>query len=153
MSDTNRALATIFQAIADLLATRLENPHRIRAYRRAAESVLSLPEDIGAVAQRGELRRISGVGKELAAKIEEFLTSGRIQTYDEMKTPLPREVADWATLPGLSEPVLQYLYFRLGIRTLSDLETLAQSHLLRTLPGFTASEDALLEAIRSRRPV
>ncbi|MBH0179829.1 MAG: histidinol-phosphatase, partial [Nitrospira sp.] len=42
------------------------------------------------------------------------------------------------------------LYFRLGIRTLPDLEQLIRSHLLRTMPGFSGSEERLLEAVRER---
>ncbi len=147
MTDTNRALATLFQSIADLLARRGANPHRVRAYRRGADSLLGLPEDVRAVAQRGALRQIPGIGKDLAAKIEEFLTTGRIQTYEELKTPLPPEIAKWTGLPGLSEPLIQRLYVRLRIQTLDDLESLVRSHLLRTVPGVTVSEEELLQAI------
>jgi DNA polymerase (family 10) len=40
-----------------------------------------------------------------------------------------------------------YLYTRLCITTLTDLERLVRSHLLRTVPGFAGSEERLLEAI------
>jgi DNA polymerase (family X) len=45
-----------------------------------------------------------------------------------------------------------YLYTRLGITTLSDLERLVRSHLLRTVPGFSGSEERLLEAIALQQP-
>ena len=137
--------------MADLLAARRANPHRIRAYRRAAESVLNLPEEVKAVAERGELRKIPGIGRDLSSKIQEFLTTGTIQAYEELNPPLPSEVSSWTSLPGLSEPVVHHLYFRLGIRTLADLETLVRSHLLRTMPGVTASDEALLAAIQARQ--
>ena len=53
----------------------------------------------------------------------------------------------WARLPGLSESLVAYLYTRLGISTLTDLEQLVRTHLLRTVPGFSGSEERLLEAI------
>lgn len=137
--------------MADLLAARRANPHRIRAYRRAAESLLNLPEEVNVVAERGELRKIPGIGRDLSSKIQEFLTTGTIQAYEELKPPLPSEVSSWTSLPGLSEPVVHHLYFRLGIRTLADLETLVRSHLLRTMPGVTASDEALLAAIQARQ--
>jgi DNA polymerase (family 10) len=148
MTETNKTLAGLFQSMADLLEVRRKNPHRIRAYRRGAESLLHLSEDVAVVAQRGELRGIPGIGRELSSKIEEFLATRAIQSYENLKTPLPTEIAAWTALPGLSELVVQHLYFRLGIRTLTDLETLVRSHLLRTLPGVTASEDDLLAAIK-----
>ncbi len=153
MTDRNRALAALFQAIAAHLAAQQANPYRIRAYRRAAESLAGLAEDVRQVAERGELQQIPGIGKDLAAKIEEYLKTGTIRAYEETKHPLPPEVAAWATLPGLSEGVVQYLYFRLGLRTLDDLAMLVRSHLLRTLPGVTAAEDELLAAIVARRGV
>ena len=147
MTDTNRTLATLFQSMADQLEARRENPHRIRAYRRAAESILQLHDDIEAVMQRGGLKEISGIGKDLAAKVEEFLRTGSIQAYEQLKRPLPPDIAAWMTLPGLTDVAVQYLYFRLGIKTLEDLDTLVRSHLLRTLPGVVVMEEELIAAI------
>jgi len=147
MTDTNRALAALFHSMADQLDARRENPHRIRAYRRAAESILQLSEDIAAISQREGLKEISGIGKDLAAKVEEFLKTGSIQAYEQLKRPLPPDIAAWTTLPGLTDVAVQYLYFRLGITTLEDLESLVRSHLLRTLPGVVVMEEELLAAI------
>ena len=147
MTDTNRALASLFQSMADQLEARRENPHRIRAYRRAAESILQLHDDIAVVMQRGGLKEVSGIGKDLAAKVEEFLKTGSIQAYEQLKRPLPPDIAAWITLPGLTDVAVQYLYFRLGINTLEDLDTLVRSHLLRTLPGVVVMEEELIAAI------
>jgi DNA polymerase (family 10) len=151
MTETNRALARIFLSMADLLAVSRANPHRIRAYRRAAEALAGLQEDVATVAQRGELREIPGIGRDLSSKILEYLKTGTVRDYEEIKNPLPPEVATWITLPGLSDEVVQHLYGRLGIRTLDDLETLVRSHLLQTLPGVRVPEEELLTAIHARR--
>ena len=151
MRDANRTLAELFRTMADLLALRRTNPHRIRAYRRAAESLSGLQEDVAAVAARGDLQRIPGIGRDLSSKIQEFLRTGTIQSYEELKVSLPPEVVSWTALPGLSDTVVQHLYFRLGIRTLNDLEILVRSRLLRTLPGVTASDEDLLAAIQARQ--
>src|SRR5215216_2680187 len=118
MTETNRILAQIFLSTADFLTGRRDNPHRIRSYRRAADTLLALEEDVRAVAARGGLRDIPGIGKELAAKIEEFLATGQVGSYETLKTPLPAEAAAWTSLPGMSEPAVHYLYVRLGVRTL-----------------------------------
>lgn len=150
MTPTNRQIASLFRSMANLLSAQRANPYRIRAYRRAADSLLSLDEDVSAVARRNALEEIEGIGKDLAGKIKEFLETGTIRAYEDLKTPLPPEVKNWATLPGLSDSLVAYLYFRLGIRTLTDLERLVQSHLLRTVPGFAGAEDSLLQAIRQQ---
>ena len=150
MHEKNRQLAAIFRSMADLLAAQRANPYRVRAYRRAADALLATGEDVAVMAQRGGLEEIKGIGKDLAEKIREFLGTGTIRSHEELKTPLPSEVRTWATLPGLSDSLVTYLYVRLGIRTLPDLEQLVRSHLLRTMPGFSGSEELLLQAIRQQ---
>jgi DNA polymerase (family 10) len=151
MDDRVSQLAQLFRGMANLLAARRANPYRIRAYRKAADTILTLPENLADLAARHQLQAIPGIGRDLAEKIEEFLATGTIRAYEELKTPLPEAVSEWASLPGLSDALVSYLYFRLNIRTLADLETLVESHLLRTQPGFSGSEDSLLAAIREQR--
>ena len=143
----NRQVATIFRSIAERLAAQRANPYRVRAYRKAADTIEALEEDIADVASRQALEDIEGIGRDLADKIEEFLKTGTIQAYEALRTPLPEAVKAWTQLPGLSESLVAYLYTRLGITTLTDLEQLVRSHMLRTVPGFSGSEERLLEAI------
>jgi len=145
----NQQIAALFRSIADLLASQRANPYRVRAYRRGADSLLALAEDVADIAQRQALGEIEGVGRDLSEKIEEFLRTGKIQTLDALRTPLPDQVRDWVSLPGLSESLVAYLYGRLNIATLPDLERLVRSHMLRTIPGFAGSEEALLQAIEN----
>lgn len=151
MRENNQRLAVLFRSMADLLAAQRANPYRVRAYRHAADVLLAIEEDVATIAQRRGLEDIEGVGKDLAGKIREFLETGTIRAYEELKTPLPPEVKDWSKLPGLSDSLVTYLYFRLSIRTLPDLEQLIRSHLLRTLPGFSGSETLLLEAVQQQQ--
>ena len=146
-------LAALFASMAGVLASRAENPYKVKAYQRAADSLRNLQEEVGGYAERGELRTIPGIGKELEIKIQEFLATGRVRAYEELKTPLPDTVREWVNLPGFSEPIVHDLFFRLGMTTWEDLEALAQSHLLQTLPGLGGRSDEILEAIRSKRSV
>ena len=143
----NQQVAALFRAMAERLASQRANPYRVRAYRKAADTIEALEEDIADIAARQALKDLEGVGRDLADKIEEFLRTGTIQTYEALRTPLPDAVKAWAQFPGLSESLVAYLYTRLHITTLTDLERLVQSHMLRTVPGFSGSEERLLEAI------
>ncbi len=147
----NEQIAFLFRATADLLASQRANPYRVRAYRKAAESILALEEDVAHCAEQGRLEEIEGIGRDLAEKVREFLETGTIRSYEQLKIPLPEDVKSWSRLPGLSDSLVTYLYVRLGIQSLDDLENLVRSHLLKTLPGFTGSEEALLRAITAVR--
>ncbi|BCA54282.1 putative DNA polymerase IV, family X [Nitrospira sp. KM1] len=145
--ETNQAVASLFRSIAELLAAQRANPYRVRAYRRAADSLLALDEDINTIAARQALHEIEGIGTDLSEKILEYLRTGGIQMHESLKTPLPDHIRDWTQLPGLTISLVSYLYARLGITTLESLEQLVRSHMLRTVPGFTGGEEELLRAI------
>jgi len=147
----NNAIANIFLTMAERLQQEGANPFRVRAYRRASNTLSELDEDIALLAQRGDLDTLPGIGKDLSAKIQEYLRTGTIRAYEERSAPLPDFAKHWLQLPGFSEPIVNDLYFRLGIRSLEDLEALASSHLLRTRPGITATTEELLSAIQSLR--
>ena len=57
---TNRELADIFQRIGDMLDILGENRFKVLAYRRAAENILNLGQDIRAYWQAGTLQEIPG---------------------------------------------------------------------------------------------
>jgi DNA polymerase (family X) len=149
--ERNQQLAALFRSIAELLAAQRANPYRVRAYRRGADTLLALDEDVADVAQRHALEEIDGIGSDLSQKIEEFLRTGKILTLETLRMPLPDAVKGWARLPGLSESLVAYLYSRLNIASLADLEKLVRSHMLRTMPGFSGSEETLLQAIEELR--
>jgi DNA polymerase (family 10) len=151
MHQHNNTVANIFLTMAERLHQDGANPFRIRAYRRASATLSGLNEDIAIVAQRGDLDSLPGIGKDLSSKIREYLQSGTIRAYEDLNNPLPAFTKQWLQLPGFSEPIVNDLYFRLGIQSLDDLEALASSHLLRTRPGITATTEELLTAIQSLR--
>jgi len=151
MHQTNNAIANIFLTMAERLQQDGANPYRVRAYRRASATLGSLQEDIAKIAERGDVDALPGIGKDLSAKIREYLHTGSIRAYHDLRTPLPECAKSWLQLPGFSEPIVNDLYFRLGIRSLDDLEALASSHLLRTRPGIATTTEELLMAIRRLR--
>ncbi|MYC28203.1 MAG: histidinol-phosphatase [Nitrospira sp. SB0662_bin_26] len=149
--DSNHTLANLFLSMAELLKKHEENPYRIRAYRRAADTIANLESPIAELVRAGDLRTLPGIGKDLEAKIQEYVETGAIQAYEELTTPLPPAIRQWSALPGLSDPIVHDLYYRLGIRTLDDLETLVRSHMLRTRPGVGVTAEELLAAIQRLR--
>lgn len=76
---TNRAIVDRLRAYAAELCARGGNLYRVRAVRRAAGAVGSLPEELETVvAQAGEagVSAKTGVGKELAKKIADYTRTG-----------------------------------------------------------------------------
>jgi len=144
----NLALARIFSDIADMLEIKEESIFRISAYRRAARAMESLTEDVAEVAARGALQEIPGIGKSTAEKIEEFLKTGRIRYYDELRASLPEGITTLMSVPEVGPKTAVLLYERLGVKTVEELEQAARQGLVRTLPRMGAkTEENILKGI------
>lgn len=73
----NDQIAAIFDDIADLLEIEDANPFRIRAYRNAARTLRALTFEVAKLIVRGEpLPKLTGIGVDLAGKINEIVTTG-----------------------------------------------------------------------------
>jgi DNA polymerase (family 10) len=131
----NFEIAKLFYEMADLLEIKGENPFRVRAYQRAAQTLESLAEDVARVAERDELTKIPGIGKDLAAKISEFLSGGRIGDLEAMRTKLPRGLLSLLEIRGLGPKTAKLLYDRLGVDSVEKLERLAVSGEILSVPG------------------
>lgn len=119
---TNTEIADIFEKIADSLEILEENPFKIRAYRNASRNLRELAEDVKDIAEREELSKIPGIGKDLAEKIREYVASGKIKYYDELNERVPRELVDLLAIQGLGPKMLSKLFKELNVKKLADLE-------------------------------
>ncbi|HEY8496861.1 MAG TPA: DNA polymerase/3'-5' exonuclease PolX [Limnochordales bacterium] len=148
----NLELAWILAEIGDLLELQGENPFKVRAYRRAARAIELLPEDIEAVWRRGELGRVEGIGKALEEKIDEWLSTGVMTYYEELRQQLPPGLRELTRVPGVGPKLAQRLYQELGIRNLDELEAACREQRLRHVKGLGArSEENILRGIERLR--
>ncbi len=132
----NEEVAALLEQIAELLMLKNENPYRIRAYTIAAQNIRDLDADIEEIARQGKLDEIPGVGKAIAAKIEEYLRTGKLEYYEQLKREVPIQAVDLLEVPGIGPSRAHLLYEKLGITTIQQLLEAAQNHKLCTLPGF-----------------
>lgn len=156
----NSDVCAIFRQMADIMEILGEDAYRIRAYQRAAQNIENLSEDIAAVAARGELTKIPGIGKELARKIIEILETGTLPQYEKLKQKVPPGLVELLQVPGVGPKTARMLYEELGIESVAALERLAREGRLKGLPGIKAKTEenilrgiALLRSVRERRPL
>ena len=140
----NREVATLLENVAELLEASGESVYRIRAYRNAARHIGSMPEDIEVIWRAGRLDDIPGVGESIAAKISEFLRTGRLGYLDRLRRRIPVGTADLLLVPGLGPKRVLEIQRVLGIDNVLDLRQAALDHRLRALPGFGEKLEANL---------
>ncbi len=152
MAITNSEIAAMFDQLADLLEVEgEENPFRIRAYRNAARVVRGLDRSLARMVAAGEdLEALPSIGHELAAKIREIVTTGRLGALDKHSRAAPRGLTQLLQVPGLGPKRIQRLRTALGVTNLRDLEQAARQGRLRQVPGFGARlEHNLLDEIEA----
>src|SRR3989338_182673 len=111
-------IAAIFNQMGDLLEYRGENPFRIRAYRRAAQNLESFSGDLEHLAAAGRLQELSGIGPDLANKIDEYLKTGAVAAFTRLKRSIPKGVFELLEVPGVGPKTAKLLTEQLHISTI-----------------------------------
>lgn len=143
----NQQIAKIFNEIAELLEFKGENVFRIRAYRRAAQNIDGLPKDVTTLSEE-ELEAVPGIGKDLAGKIQEYLSTGKVAKHEELKKDIPGGVLDLLRVPGLGPKKAKQFYDTLKIKSVDELEDAIRKGKLSGLPGIQKkTEENILQGI------
>jgi len=144
----NLELAKIFYEIANILEIQ-DVQWKPRAYRKAAQSIESLNEDIEIIYEKGGLKaldNIPGVGKGISKKIAEYIETGKIKEYQKLKKKFPVE---FMQIPEVGPKTAKKLYEKLKIKNIKQLKEALKKHKLSKLPGFgEKTEKDILEGIK-----
>lgn len=150
----NRQIAQTFVTIAQILQIQGENAHRVMAYRRAAENIAALEQDINDLWREGRLTEIPRVGKTLAAKIDELLRTGRLELLERLSEEVPLGVVEMLQIPDVGPKTAARLWQELGLTRVEDVERAARAGKIRTLSRMSAKTEAKIlagiEALRRR---
>ncbi len=132
----NKELGDLFDKMANILEFKGENPFKISAYRRASRILGDLTKDIEEIAQSGELKTVPGIGEGMAQKIEEYLKTGKISKYEEIKKGVSDELISIMDIPGMGPKTLAMIHKEKGISSLFGLEKAIEDGSLIGLPGI-----------------
>ena len=152
---TNAEIHRALIDIALLLELSGANDFKIRAYRRAAEIAEYAEEPLAARARAGTLTELDGVGKGLAAEIEELVETGRAPAREELLDQLGRSILEPLRIGGLGPKRLKALHAELGVSSLEDLERAIASGRVVAMRGLgektVAAWSAEIERLRAQR--
>jgi DNA polymerase (family X) len=146
----NAELARCFRSIAGYLD--MEGvAFKPRAYEKAAQAIEAYDRPLVEVYRTGGLKalcQIPGVGKSMAEKLVELVTTGRCALHEEYQRRIPVDLAELTKLDGIGPKAVKVLYERLGVRTLDDLAAAARAGKVRGLPHFgVRSEEKILKSL------
>jgi DNA polymerase (family 10) len=149
---TNKEIGSVLQQTADLIELTDGNPHRARAFSRAARSLEDLDEDVEDRVDAGTLTEIDGIGDAMAEHVADVLTTGTFDLHDELLNAIPPGLLDVLRVKGLGTKRTRRLWTELNVTSLDDLEHAAETDRITQLDGFGAkTQSNILDNVRRLR--
>jgi DNA polymerase (family X) len=150
----NREIARMLAETSDLMEIADEDSFRIRSYRNAASVIESYPDPVAAILKdpQKKVTDIPGIGKGIAAVLQEIEERGSFERRDEMMQKYPPTALELLKIQGLGPKSIRVLWEQHRISTIDGLETLCREHKLRELPRMGAKlEEKVLRSIAAYR--
>jgi DNA polymerase (family 10) len=138
VEEHNKPLSRIFHEMASCYRY-LGSDERFRAiaYDNAARTIDGLREDISRYADSIEhLDELKGIGESIAEKITEYLRTGKIKTYEQLKKKVPADLVEFMDVNGMGPSTIRTLHEKLGIDSKDALILAIEKGRLSTLKGF-----------------
>jgi hypothetical protein len=146
----NQTIVEMLTGYARRLETEQANLYRIKAYRRAAQTIESLAMPVTElVAQQGVhgLEKLPGIGGRLAFAIERLAATGDFHALTDDTEPAPPE-EQVESLTGIGPHLAQLLWEKLGVRTVGDLLQAIETKRLDTVPLGNRRRQHVVQAAR-----
>jgi DNA polymerase (family X) len=144
----NALCAERLREAASLLEAQGANPFRVSAYRRAADTLGDLPEDLSSLIDRQGmpgLVALPGIGHGIASALLEMTRTGRWTQLERLRggaDPIPL----LTTVPGLGHRLAERIHDELHVDTLEELELAAHDGRLATVTGVGPRRTAAIRA-------
>lgn len=144
----NKSVAKILEEIGVMIELTGGNPFRAQAHYNGARIIETLSEPVESLVKSEQLTGIKGIGKGLADKITELVTTGAVQEYEELKDSIPGGLFDMLRISGMGPKKVRAVYEKLGITTVGELEYACNENRLVVLEGFgKKSQENILAGI------
>jgi DNA polymerase (family X) len=141
-------VATVLEEVATLLELTGSSTFEVRAYQNGARAIEALEGDIEDIVKSGQIASVPGVGKTLAARITELVTTGKMDLYNKLQAEVPAGLQQMVRIPGLGPKRVRQIYESLDVATLADLQAACESGRVAALPGFGAkSQEKILKGL------
>lgn len=138
---SNAEIAHQLTALAQLLSAQGENPYKVRAYRRAAETVQSLSESVEQLVRNdADLTAYPGIGKAISNAIGEIVRSGRLNQLESLRAGVSPELAALGEYPRLDAKRVLHAYRKLNIASLAELKAKLASGEVANVLGARAEQ-------------
>lgn len=138
---TSEQIAEALDLTAKLMELHGENPFKVKALSSAAYRIDKSGIELDGKS-REELEKIEGIGKGIAAKIEELNTGGTTQELASLLEKTPSGVIEMLAIKGIGPKKVAQLWKELEVETPGELLYACKENRLVELKGFGAKTQA-----------
>ncbi|UQZ76533.1 DNA polymerase/3'-5' exonuclease PolX [Niallia circulans] len=144
---TNKDIIRLLEQIAIYMELKGENPFKISAFRKAANTIETSELNLTEIT---DLTELPGIGKGTAAVIEEYLKEGKSSVLQKLKDEVPKGLIPLLQLPGLGGKKIAKLYKELSVENAEDLKNACLKGEVQALKGFgKKTEEKIMEALQN----
>jgi DNA polymerase (family 10) len=148
----NRGIADIFEKMALMLEFKGEVVFKVNAYNKAARILRDITEDVEKLYREGKLGDVPGIGKGMADKIGEYLATGAVSKYEELRKDVTDDLLYMMRVQGVGPKTASLVHKQLHVDNIADLEQAVRAGLVQKLPGMGDKKaDNILRGIQLLR--
>ncbi len=151
----NKAIAGLLYETADLLEIDNQDSFRIRSYRRAAEAIEALDQQVtNLIAEPKKLLEVPGIGRGMLLNLQEILKEGQLTLHAELLGKYRPSMLELLKVQGLGPKTIALLWSAYQVADLEGVEKLATEGKIRLLPRMGEKhEQKILKAIQDYRRI
>jgi DNA polymerase (family 10) len=144
---TNSYIVETLELTAKLMELHDADELRVRVYTNAIYYMDKYTGDLAAL-DFGQLTQIQGVGKTMAGKILEIVSTGTLKELQELLANTPEGVIDMFKIKGIGVKKIKVLWKELGIDNINDLQIACENGSLAKVKGFGGkTQESILQSI------
>jgi DNA polymerase (family 10) len=151
----NKSIATLLYETADLMEIDAQDPFRIRSYRRAAEAIDGLADQVkDLVCEPKKLLEVPGIGKGMLLNLQEICSTGVLTVHQELTTKYRPSMLELLKISGLGPKTIQLIWSAFQVADVDGVEKLAKEGKLQTLPRMSEkTEQKIIKSIETYRSI
>ncbi len=146
----NKPIARTLKLLGQLMELHEQNSFKIRSINNAAFKIDKLPYRLDGKSYE-EITQIDGVGKSIAAYIQELLQKGSIKDMEDLLKDTPEGVVEMLHIKGIGPKKVAAIWKHLGIENTGELYYACNENRLVEAKGFGAkTQDEIKRVLEFR---
>lgn len=140
-----KTIIRTLERIALLMELQGENPFKVSAFRKAAQT---LELDSRSLSEMDDPTKLKGIGAATGGVITDLLQDGESSLLLELEKQVPQGLVEMLQIPGMGGKKIAKLHADLGIETLEGLREACEKNEVQALAGFgKKTEEKILKEL------